>query len=183
MTRRIEMLGFICVLSLVACGERDPAQASCSAGNQYGCMEWGRKLVYGEDVEMDVEMGLMWLQDACNRGATEACTQLGVIYHQGDGVPADFNIAVNYYDHACKDNDAVGCLTLGMVHLNGMGTVRNVDVAKPLIEKACTLKDEDACAVWTALDDCQKGDAASCAIMEEARTKALAGYTGPPAPQ
>jgi len=178
-SRSLAVSGVVAAILLCACGERDPALASCSDGNQYGCMEWGRKLVYGEGVEKDVEKGLMYVRDACDRGATEACALMGMIYHQGDGVKADFGLAESFFKHSCNQGDAVGCLTLAMVHLNGMGTKRDPEAAKPLLEKACTLKDEDACAVWSMLDECERGDQPSCGGLEEIRAKALAGYRGP----
>ncbi len=112
--------------------------AKCDQGDALGCYASGRAYLYGKGTNKDVEMGLIFLDQACRKG--RGCTFVASLFEQGKDIPADPVRAIDYRVLACDTGDKRSCDQLADAYLTGTSVTVDKSRARHFREKSCAIK-------------------------------------------
>lgn len=113
-------------------------EEQASKGNTFYQYKLGRKLFYGENIEINKKAGLKWLQKAADVKEPDALYCLGFINFEGEKLFSNKRKGIQLYEEAAELGQDEAITNLGNQYLIGDYLEKNVLKGKQLLELAAS---------------------------------------------
>ena len=95
-------------------------------------------------VNKDINLAILYLQEAAKQNHPYALYNLGLIYQKGDGVNIDFEKAFIYLHKSAELGFSYAQMSVGLMYYRGEGINKNIELAINYLQLAANQNIEEA---------------------------------------
>lgn len=126
---------------------------ACKYGQEQACDTMGENYY----ADKHYQAAKPYLIVSCNKGSKTACEAMGTMYRDAQEIKQNDVLAREYYEKACTLGSADACINVAIMYRGGFGVNIDRKMEKTFYKKACDLESKAGCALFTKINNQDKG--------------------------